>query len=336
MDEKPERIHSMKKMITMLLALMLMLTACAQDATPEDTTASTAVSTTTAPETTEPEVPEEPELKKSAQVEVLACSFKDQVLPTDHEAYVGWFPEEEGKVYVDLTMRVQNTGEAPIGEEDITGWFEYEGQRIDMQLEVEANAGDFENVDKTVPVGETKIAHLFYTVDAAAEGASISAHYSVLGEEDQIQVDDYVPPVLEDKIQMKIGDVFGREGEYTVEVLDCLISDTLRATGDGAVKYYVEGHEAFDLILRIRNEGDSELDLLEGYLMVGQETEYATEELEINDNKELEALSDEDPIGPGEEVIVHLWVAVPLDTPAEGMVLRFNIQGDSFYCHAVG
>ena len=162
----------------------------------------------------------------------------------------------------------------------------------------------------------------------------MEVHYSVLGQEDQIQVDDRVAPVLEDKLQLKIGEVFGREGDYAVEVLDCLISDSLRATGDGAVKYYVEGHEVFDLILRVSNEGDADLRLLEGYLLLGQEMEYASSEIEINDGKELEALSN--PVGPGEEVIVHLWVAVPIDTPAEGMLLRFNIQGDSFYCYAVG
>lgn len=295
----------------------------------------TAAPTTTAPEPTVPETPEVPEVNKSALVEVLSCCFKSRILPTDFEYFRGHFPAEEGKVYVDLTMQIQNTGEGAIGPEDITGWFEHDGKRLDMQLELEANAGDFENEDRTIQPGETRIGHLFYNVEAAAEGTALEVHYSVLEDEAQIQVDDYVEPVLEDKIGLKLGDVYTQEGEYTIEVLKCMVSDNLQATGAGALKYYVQGYEVLDLVVRLTNEGERPIDHLEGYLVMDGQIKGAAEEQEIKENTELEALTEDSTIAPGAEAVIHIWVTVPVDTDPEGLAMRMNILDESFYCNAM-
>jgi hypothetical protein len=312
----------MKRIYAMLLAALL-LTGCAAEEPPADTTGSTAPSTT-APTVAEVQIP------KSGEITVLGCSFKEEVLPADYEVYVGRFPAEEGKIFVDLTLSVKNTCQYPIGEKDITGYFEYGGKRYTMQFEVEENAGDFANTQKQVDVGETKTVHLFYRVDRKAEDAALTVHYSAFGQAYQAEVQDQTEP---EKRQLNIGEVFTREGMYSVEIMDCMIAPHLRATGSGAVKYYVEGSHVFSLVIKLRNEGDADLSYLEGYLLAGDHPEFASIQMEVKDNKELE---DTTTVKAGQEQILHLWVAVPADTPAEGMSMRLNILGDSFYCCPVG
>lgn len=315
----------MMKIILVLLLVALLLTACAAEGQPVTTSSTTATTATAKPDTQEPQIP------KTAEVAVLSCSFKAQVLPADHEVYVGCFPYEEGEVYVDLVLSVTNTCEAPIDGGDITGYFEYAGKRYTMQFEVEETADDFANEDKAVLPGETKTVHLFYRVDAAAEGGDLTVHYSALGDSNEISVAPQTEPV---KQELKIGDVVSCEGSYTVEVLDCKVSSSIRATGSGAKKYYVAGSHVFSLILRVRNDGTSALDYLEGYMLAGDRPEFAVIQMEVNNNLELEDLTRA--LQAGEEQILHLYVAVPEDTPAEGMVMRFNIMGGSYCCCAVG
>ncbi|MBE6925177.1 MAG: hypothetical protein E7466_08100 [Ruminococcaceae bacterium] len=324
----------MKKIVAILLALML-LSGCATKEKP----APTAASTTQPSSTTEPTQPSEqpPEdtpaaPQKAAVSEVVSCCFKEQVLPTDFEAYVGHFPAVEGKVYVDLMLRVRNTGETDIGAEDITGWFEYLDQRLAMQLELEKNVGDFENVDKQIHPGQTRTAHLFYTVDAAAAESEMVVHYTVLGESAEITVDDYVPPVLENKHPLSVGGTYTQEGEYTLEVLKCVTSDYIQATGAGAVKYYVQGYTVLDLVVKVYNEGAAGINHLEGYLVLDGQVQGAAEELEVNENTELESLTSDSVIAAGEEAVVHLWVAVPVGTDPAGQAMRLNIMDECFYC----
>lgn len=312
----------MKRILILLLAA-LMLAGCAAEGVPAETSGSTAPSTT-AP--TEPK----PQIPKSGEVEVVSCSFQEQVLPADFEVYVGHFPSEEGKIYVDLTLSVKNTCDYPIDKEDITGYFEYAGKRYTMQFEVEENAGDFANVQKQVDVGETKRVHLFYRVDRKAEDAEITVHYSVFGQDYQANVGYQTQP---EKPQLQVGDTFGRDGMYSLEVMDCMIAPYLRATGSGAVKYYVEGSHVFSVVIKLRNESDADLSYLEGYLLAGDQPEFASIQMEIKDNIELE---DTTTVKAGQEQILHLWVAVPGDTPTESVAMRFNILGDSFYCCPIG
>ena len=310
---------------------MLALTGCAAESKPPVTTV-----TTTVPTTTVTPPPEVPELVKDADTEILSCSFKDQILPTDHEVAIGLFPGEEGKILIDLTLEVRNTGEAPLGKEDFTAYFSYGGKRYDMQFEVEENAGNFANKDKTVQPGDLRKVHLFYTVDTEAADTAMTVHYTILGEAGQIDVAGYVPPVLEDKTEVKIGTVFTREGDYSFEVLDCMVSQSLRATGNGAKKYYVSGSDVFVLILKVRNEGDGPLDLLEGYLMAGEMPEFAQNYLESEDHLELIEPEEGYTLNAGEEQILHLWIAIPPDSPTAGMAMRLNVQCDSFYCYPIG
>lgn len=316
----------MKKFLAIGLTALL-LTGCGAPVAPAPVSTTTVPTTTTAP-------PPEPELVKAASTAVLSCCFKEQILPSDHELSVGLFPPEEGKMYIDLTMQVENTGEAPIGAEDITAYFQYEGRRYDMQFEVEENAGNFANEDRTVHPGDSRIVHLFYTVDAAARDMVV--HYSILGEGDQMGVDDYVPPVLEDKTQLKIGDTFGHEGRYSVTVMDCMVGKHLRATGNGAQKYYVADHDVLVMTVKLRNESAEELELVEGYLMMGQAPEFAQISVESEDHLTLTEVTEGCGVGPGEEQILHIWVAIPQDIPTEGMAMRLNILCDSFYCYPVG
>ncbi len=317
----------MKKMFAMVLVILI-LTGCGADKEPPVTTAATL--------TTAPDKPDTPEPVKSADTEILSCRFKDRILPVDHEVAVGLFPGEEGKVFIDLILQVRNTGEVALGKDDFSAYFSYGGKRYEMQFEVEENAGNFANEDKTIQPGALRTVHLFYTVDAKAADTAMTVHYTIPGEANQITVDDYAPPVLEDKTELKIGTVITREGDYAFEVLDCMVSESLRATGYGAQKYYISGSDVIALILKVRNEGDAPLELLESYLMAGEMPEFAQIYLESEDHMELIEPEEDYTLNVGEEQIIHLWVAVPEDTPTEGMAMRLNVQCDSFYCYPIG
>ena len=312
-----------RKFLALSLAV-LMLTACGTEK----------VSETSAPNTTKPTQKPEPQITKTAEVEVLGCRFADRVLPTDFEVFVGCYPAAEGEVYVDLPLRVTNTCEYNIDGKNVTGSFEYAGKRYAMQLAVEENAGDFANEEKYVPAGESRVVHLFYRVNGAAAETEITVNYTVLGEEKQITVSGAAEPALEDKHLLQIGDVFRREGAYSLEVVDCMISNSLRATGEGAVKYYVNGYQVLCLVLKLHNEGDEPLAFLEGYVLAGQQPEFATIQKESEDRKELEDMTDA--LEAGEEQILHLWVPVPLGTTVTDAAMRCNVLGDSFYCCPVG
>ena len=321
----------MRKIWPLLLA-MLMLSGCGQDK-PAETTAPERTSptfiTTVATKPTDSS-DDEPQVFKSGEVQVLSCSYQEQILPTDYEVYVGCFPAKEGKVYVDLALQVRNTCDAPINHKDISGYFDYDGKRYTMQFEVEENAGDFANSGKQIRPGETKTVHLFYTVNQAVEDTPITVHYTALGESGKIAVGERIEP---EKKLLRVGETFLQEGQYSIEVLDCEISSKLQATGIGGKHYFVEGSDVFCLTVKVRNLGFADLEYIEGYLLAGQEPEFGAVQFETNNNTELADWTGG--IRHSDAEIIHLWVPVPQDTPYEGMAMRLNVQGDSFCCYAI-
>lgn len=324
----------MKKIFCVMLAVLL-LTGCSKNETPPVTTAPTTAPTqSTTPPPDEPDVPEP---VTSAEIELLSCRFKDQVLPVDHEACFGYFPAEEGKIYIDLTLRVCNTGETPIGKEELSAFFEYEGMRYDMQLEVEENAWNFANEDRTVHPGQTRTVHLFYNADLAAVDSSITVHYNFLQESGEIAVGEQVQPVLEDKIQLQLADTVHWGNTGTIQIMDCLISTFLRATGKGAEKYYADtDSDLFILILKVDSETDPEPDLLDAYVMAGYEPEFVQILVESEDHLALTPLEEAAPPQPGQERILHLWLEIPFEIPTEDLAMRLNIETGSYYCRPIG
>lgn len=320
----------MKRLFLLLLAL-LMLSGCGtgkpEGTTPFERTTPTFVTTAT----TEPTTPsDEPPKLKKAEIQVLSCRFREQILPADHEVYVGCFPAEEGEVYVDLALQVRNTCDESIDSKDITGYFEYAGKRYNMQFEVAQNATDFANRVKQVRPGECKTVHLFYRVDQAAEAETLTVHLTALGKEQELTVTERTEP---EKTALQVGQTFLQEGQYSLEVLKCGIVKEFYATGAGAVKYFVDGSDVFTLTVKVRNLGYGDLDFLEGYLLMGDQPEFGAVQREVNNNLELEDWTTL--IRPGQMEIIHIWVAVPPDMPSAGMALRLNVQGDSFCCYPI-
>jgi len=312
--------------------VVLLLAGCSGDNRPAATTAPT-----TAPTQATTPPPEVPEPVKAGKIEVLSCRFKDQVLPADHEVYLGWFPVEEGKIYIDLTLSVCNTGEAPLGEEDISAFFRYGDERYDMQLEVEENAWNFANEDRTVHPGQTRRVHLFYNVDKAAADSEITVHYTFLKESGELAVEDEVLPVLQGKSQLQLADTVAWGDTGTVQVMDCLISPFLRATGDDAKKYHSpDGYEFLVLILKVDSEAELEPEVLDGYVMAGQEPDFVQMNVESEDHTTLIPLNEAEPVQAGQERIIHLWVEIPGEMPTEGLAMRLNIDTGSYYCYPVG
>lgn len=317
----------MKKLLCAVLAVLL-LTGC----TVSKPTITSSPTTAPTKATTPP--PPEPELPKSAEIEILSCRFKEQVLPVDHETYFGWFPMEYGKIHIDLTLRVQNTGEAPLGKDDLSAYFSYDGQRIDMQLEVEENAWNFANEDRTVHPGQTRTVHLFYNADSAITESDITVHYTFLGESGEIAVEQAVQPVLEDKTELRISDTVNWGETGTVQVMDCLITSYLRPTGKNAQKYHSpEGYDYFVMIIKVDSESEIEPDLLDAYVMAGQEPDFVDISVESGDHMTLIPLAEAEAPQAGEERILHLWVEIPSDMPSSVLVMRLNVDTTAYYCY---
>lgn len=323
----------MKKLFCVLL-VSLLLTGCTQSEQPAVTT--TTAAPTTAPTVASPE-PDIPEPVKSAQIEVLSCCFREEVLPADFEAALERFPVEEGKLYVDLAFRVTNTGEAPLGEEDFYASFEFDGSQIEMQLEVEEDAWHFANEDPTVYPGQTRMAHLLYNVDRAAANAPLTVHYSLLEETGELSVEPETPPTLEDKTQLKLGETVNLESFGSVQVVDCLIQSYLRATGNGAEKYYFpNGGEMLILVLKTTSETAPEPDLLDAYLMAGEIPEYSQIYVESEDHLDLIPLEDAPAPQVGEERILHIWVEIPFGLPKDNISIRLTLDTNCYYCYPFG
>lgn len=324
----------MRKLFCALLAVFL-LTGCSKPEQPKATTTPTTAPTqTTAPA---PDGPEVPAPVKSAEIEVLSCTFKEQILPTDFETYMGWFPAEEGKMYVDLTLRVENTGELPLGKEDLSAYFEYEEKRYDLQLEVEENAWNFANEDRTIPLGQARTVHLFYNVDREAVNTPLTVYYTLLDQTGEIPVGPEAEPVLEDKILLQLSDTVSWGETGTVQVMDCLVRPYLRPTGNGAEKFYSpSGDDMFILVLKVDSESELTPNLLDAYLMAGQIPEFAQIYVESEDHLSFIPLEEAPEPQAGEERIYHLWVEIPFGMPTEGMSIRLNVDTVSYYCCPFG
>lgn len=313
---------------------MLLLAGCAgespKETIPFEQTTPTYVTTTATEPTspsTSPTTPENPEATKTAEIEVLSCSFQEEILPADFEVYVGRFPAVEGKVYVDLVLKVRNTCDETIDGEDISGSFKYDGKRYAMQFEVEDNAGDFANEDKRVYPESCKIVHLFYTVDRKAEEEALTVRYTALGQEREIPV---APRSQRQKKVLQVGETFRADGQYAFKVMDCSVYYEFSATGKDAVKYHVEGSNVIALTMKLQNLSPWDLDYLEGYLLAGDRPEFGTVQLEVNDYTELEDWTE--PLEPDQEEIIHIWVVIPQGVSTADLIFRLNVQGDSFYC----
>lgn len=322
----------MKKLVFVFLAVLL-LVGCSEDAPPAVTTAPTTVPTT-APKA---DPPEPPAPEKTADIEILSCRFKEQVLPLDHEATVGYFPAEEGKVYIDLTLEVTNTCQEDLDKEDLSAYFIFGDRRYDMQLEVEENAGNFANEDRTVHPGQCRRVHLFYNVDKAALEAEITVSYTLVGQSGTIPVEQEVPPVLEDKQLLQLADTVPWGEAGTLQVMDCLIRPYLSPTGNSDQKYSPgTGNNLFILVVQLDSESELEPALLEAYLMAGQDPDFAQISAETPDHQYLDLLEDALLPQPGEERILHFWVEIPMNMPTEGMAIRLNVDTGSYYCYPIG
>ena len=317
----------MKKFLSCTLALLLVLSlsACGQkEATPDkDTPVPDSTPTSSAAI-----------IAKDCEFTVLNCSFKKEVTAQDEELIGSSFSEREGKVFVDLVLKVKNTGNSEITKDTISGYFMYSDLRYDMQFEVESGTQTaFVSGTATVPAQETAIVHLLALVDKAATSESLTVNYTIGDKQytEAVKQED-TRTALQKKTKVSVGDKIDN-GLYSFEVIECTNKQYLQTTNLAEGKQYQPfGNGQFiHLLLKVKNNTSSSLKSITTYTSVGDQITRGNSEKEIKNNLEMEELSNE-PLAAGEEQYCHLYVVVDENVNTAGLAIRFNLGGICYYC----
>lgn len=268
---------------------------------------------------------------EAPEIKTVRCVFREQITPADFEGYGTYFSAADGKVYVDLVLDINNKSDDSMTEEDISGYFTYDGLRYDMQFEVESEHGEgFLSYSPCVKPGERRIVHLICSVGEAAASEPLTVNYKVYGktEFETITVsEDSSAYTLEEKTELKIGDTVNIEDKYNIEVTDCSVKKYLTASDYANSRQYTNYNGSFfELILKVKNNSSEPLSDISAYTFVDGQAIKATKEIETKNNTELMYLSF-DALQPGEEEYIHLYVSVEEGISSEGLAMRVNFFG---------
>ena len=98
-----------------------------------------------------------------------------------------------------------------------------------------------------------------------------------------------------------------------------------------------EGKDFFDLVLKIKNNSQSNLNNVFGYTMINNTYTPTAADIEskalVGDDIILRSFSSFDNyIAPGEEKYVHIYTLLDKTQSEFGLSMRFNLGGEMFYC----
>ncbi|MBR5239540.1 MAG: hypothetical protein IKW04_03055 [Clostridia bacterium] len=266
------------------------------------------------------------------EIEVLACEFDKEVMGIDEEFSGYGFTERDGKVWVNLMLKIKNNSENDIGEDELSGYFTYDDLRYDLQYELWSVAPTRNN-DESIEPGCVAVVSLVNLVDQAAMKEDLTVYYTVLDKQFEKKVapmDTRTP--FEKKVKVSVGDKIDVEGLYEIEVLECKEKAYLQASDyENSEQYQTYEGKFVDLVLKVKNNSGSDFEGVNGYTLVGEEFIRTAERIESQDNTELEWVSDS-PMKNGEEGIIHLFVTVEEDYDTSDLAMRFNLAGNCYYC----
>ncbi|MBE6913252.1 MAG: hypothetical protein E7473_12080 [Ruminococcaceae bacterium] len=336
-----------KKMLVILLACAMtiaIISGCSNSTAPSassNSTAPSASSNSTAPSASgdSSQVEQEAAPKNTViniddlKIEVLSCSFDKEVMGIDEEFSGYGFTERDGKVYVNLALKITNNRATPLKKDEIKGYFEYDELRYDLQYELMSSVPVGSNDNLLAPdcIGFVNMISL---VDEEATKENLTVHFTI----DENEYSEKVMPIdtrsaFEKKTEVSVGDTFDANGLYEVEVIKCEESKYLRATNYNESRQYQSANEKFiDLVLNIKNNTNVNFRSIYGYVIIDEDGIRAIDKVEVKENTELESM-DIAPIKPGEEGIVHLYVTVEDDMDTDDLAMRFNLGGNCYYCY---
>ncbi len=308
-----------KNILALIMALVIcltMLAGCADSST--DTSGDSAAKADS----------EEIEID-GIKVTPLSCEFDNELLGIDEELAQSGFTKLDGKVYVNLALKIVNNGTEDFTEDDISAYFEYNGLRYDMQYELMTVKPASVN-DDDIPVGYAGVVYLFYVVEEAATEESITVHYTIKGNEYEKEVAPLdTRTAFEKKTELSVGDKLDIDGIFEIEVISCSETEYLRAENYAETDQYGSyGDKFIDLVLKVNNKTDVDAASFYAYTVVDDVRILSSSRIETDDNTKLKDIS----LKAGEEGIIHLFVAVDENLDTTGMSMRLNILENCYYC----
>ena len=272
------------------------------------------------------------ETLKNCNIEVLACNFDDEVTGLDEEFVGSSFQKVDGRSFVNLILKVENTSTAELNEENISAYFMHNDLRYDMQMEIETKSLTSFGIETVAP-GEVEIVHLIQRIDEEVKGSDITVKLTVDGKEFDVKVDaeDTRAPI-EKKTKVSVGDTVDVDGKYSFEVVSCKEKAYLSTTDEAKSEQYQSVDRKFvDMVIKLTNNSGFELKEMRAYTIIDNETYAGETSREINENTELEELMFES-LKDGETEYCHAYAVVPENVDTAGAMVRFNLGGNCYYC----
>ena len=319
----------MKKLLSLLLVFVLVLSLCAcefmkNEGGKADKKVDKEKNKEVASNVTE----------SGVEFEVSSCAFDYEIMGIDEESSNWGYTKRDGKVYVNLTLKITNNSEETLNKDSISGYFVYDESEHEMQYNLASVAPELKDGDNIKP-GNIGIVNLFSLVDEAAIKKDIVVKYSIDGNE----YEEKVGPVdtrdaFSKKTEVSKGDTIDVEGFYEVEIVECTTKEALMATNyEESEKYIVgAGKKIIDLVLKVKNNTDIDLTEISGYTIM-DDTIYKTAcKIEIDDNTDFAYLSGK-PLEAGKEEYIHLYTRVEEGVDIKDFAMRFNLAGNCYYCY---
>ncbi len=272
-------------------------------------------------------------------IKILGCNFSEEISGRDKEYIGSYFPDRKKDIYIDLVLFIKNNKEVDFTGEDISGYIMYDDARNDMQVGIESlsstGINDFINPKELVIAPKSfGVVHLFTVIDEPAKNESIVVNYKINGKDFECEV---LPEdnrgALERKTEVFVGDKVDVNGLYEFEVISCKNTKIMKAQNlENTEQYQHYGKETFfELVLKVKNKTASDLEEIRCYTEVDGELLRATSAIETNNNTDIDKWGDA-PLAAGEEEYYHIYTSLEEGTETDGLIMRFNLGGNCYYC----
>ena len=331
----------MKKFLCVfLMATIAMLAAgCSEEkATEKETSKIVVEPQSTTQSVTEDDVVTTPESKKEFTFEVVECVFDNSITAVDEEYVYNSYEEKENRVYVDLVLRVVNTGNTPVTENDFSGYLIYNNKRYDMQMAIEGATGVSLGASEVKAKDVAKV-HLFAYLDKKAENSDITVTYTVSGKtyEEKVKPAINSSNSLDKKTEIKVGYVINVDSRYSFEVIEASSVEFIHAQNSSSSKQYkplVKDKKFAHVLIKLKN--NTELPVSYSNTLVYTITDDVVTKgkfaKETSNNTEIDTHGKVS-LNADEEEFVHLYVDInDTDVAAGNLILRFNLGGNCYYC----
>lgn len=269
--------------------------------------------------------------ESNVNIEVLGCSFDKEVMGVDEEFSNWGFTERDGKVYINLALKVTNNSDETLTKDDFKGFFELDGDEYDLQYNLATVAPKPDSYN--IQPGCVGMVNMIALVDESVMDSDITVNYSIKDEEFQKKVEPIdTTDAFSKKTEVKAGDKFDVNGLYDVEVISCTEKENLTTTDEenGGQYLAAEGKKYVDLLLKIKNNTDVEMDPVKitTYTILDDEKAIrGNVRFEEKDNTEIGYNG----LAPEKEEYAHFFVSVDETVKTDDLVIRFNIAGNCYY-----